>query len=161
MHRALAQADFAVRSPNRVQELLRELAPHEWRGLLADLKPPVMLGVDRVLRAKDEDGMRELVIGSDEADPSHAIEALAQRSSAPLVKPVDAECLVAKLREAVETARVRREERASTLRFRAALNALTESEGEVALLMDAGLTNQGLGDRLGNRQRTVAIHRHA
>lgn len=77
-----------------------------------------------------------------------------------LIKPVDADVLLAAVEKALAVSRERQSQRERGLEISARIASLTEKERVVARRVAQGQTNQGIADGLGIALRTVKLHRH-
>jgi two-component system response regulator FixJ len=76
-----------------------------------------------------------------------------------LIKPLDADVLLAAVDKALKLSDQRQRVRAQQDRLAARLASLTDRENEIGRLVALGMTNAAIGEMLGIALRTVKLHR--
>lgn len=135
------------------EHFLAHARPEEPGILLLDVKMGAMSGLELQQRLLDTGVDWPIIFLSGHGDLEMAVETMMKGSVCFLQKPVRRE----KLREALERARGRLEEKASS--HRAAFDALSAREKQLATLSAKGLTARVIAERLGIAQRTAEFHK--
>jgi FixJ family two-component response regulator len=87
------------------------------------------------------------------------VQALKAGAAHFLTKPVREDELMGAIRQALETDRKLRLERAATRELRARFDSLSPRERQVILLVVSGLPNKLIAHELGTSERTIKLHR--
>ena len=142
----------AVSYPN-AEHFLTHASPEEPGILLLDVRMGGMSGLELQQRLLDTGIDWPVIFLSGHGDLEMAVETMMKGAVCFLQKPVRRE----KLKEALERARGRLEEKAQSRR--AAYDALSAREKQLAKLSAQGLTARVIAERLGIAQRTAEFHK--
>jgi two-component system response regulator FixJ len=127
--------------------------------LVLDVRMPGMSGTELQAQLDRVGADIPIVFLTAYADIPVAVDAVRAGAVDFLTKPVDAERLLDRVRDALRLDLSRREHRVEEDRARRRLDALTPREREVLRLVVSGLTNKGIAKVLGLSRRTVETHR--
>ena len=142
----------AVSYPS-AEHFLTHASPEEPGILLLDVRMGGMSGLELQQRLLDTGIDWPVIFLSGHGDLEMAVETMMKGAVCFLQKPVRRE----KLKEALERARGRLEEKAQSRR--AAYDALSAREKQLARLSAQGLTARVIAERLGIAQRTAEFHK--
>jgi FixJ family two-component response regulator len=150
---------LAVQSFGSAQEFL-VAKPTEPHGcVVLDVNMPGMNGLD-LQRELNATGIPLPVIFlTGHGDIPMTVQALKAGAAHFLTKPVREDELMGAIRQALETDRKLRLERAATRELRARFDSLSPRERQVILLVVSGLPNKLIAHELGTSERTIKLHR--
>lgn len=126
--------------------------------LLCDVKMPDINGLElqQTLRTVDD---IPLLLMSGASGAQEAASAFRAGALDFLVKPVDADTLLAALQRALDISTQRQRNQLHMAALKARLDSLTQREREVIRLVARGYTNQAVAESLNIALRTVKLHR--
>jgi two-component system, LuxR family, response regulator FixJ len=126
--------------------------------VLCDVKMPELDGLKLQSRLTELDDTPLLLMSG--ASGAHEV-ASAFRAGAVdfLIKPIDAEVLLAAIAKAITTSTQRQQQHLRQVELTTRIAALTERERDIARRVAAGLTNPVIAEQLGIALRTVKLHR--
>lgn len=128
------------------------------RCVLCDVHMPELSGLELQRRLVQRDDSPLLLVsgasGAREAGSAFRAGALDF-----LVKPVDADDLLAAIRKALQVSSERQQQGLRKAELAARRDSLTEREREIARRVTQGQTNAAIADELGIALRTVKLHR--
>ena len=127
--------------------------------LVLDVRMPGLTGLDlqEALRAK---GQRlSIVFITGYRDVPVSVKAMKAGAVDFLTKPVDAETLLAAIRQAVARTLTDRRRQARVTEIQGRITTLTRREAAVFALVVTGMLNKQIGSELGIGEKTVKVHR--
>jgi two-component system, LuxR family, response regulator FixJ len=127
--------------------------------MLCDVKMPEIDGLELQKRLAELDECMPVLLMSGASGAQEAVNAFRAGALDFLIKPIDADSLLASIAKAlaVSAERNSQRERKSSLAVRIA--TLTQREREIARRVAAGQTNPVIAEELGIALRTVKLHR--
>jgi len=155
----MASAGLPARAYPSAADFLDAYAVGAPGCLVLDVRMPGMSGTELQERLDQVGADVPIVFLTAYADIPVAVDAVRAGAVDFLTKPVDAERLLDRVRDALRLDLSRREHRVEEDRARRRLDALTPREREVLRLVVTGLTNKGIAKVLGLSRRTVETHR--
>ena len=159
--RLLRAAGFTVRRYGSAAEFLAQRDPGKPGCVLADLRMPVMSGLDLQSALANVPDPLPVVFLSAHGDVPSTVRAMKQGAEDFLVKHAPKQQLLDAVHRALERDRREREARARRQELRNRLAALTPREHEVLLRVVQGRLNKEIAAELGIHERTVKLHRTA
>lgn len=126
--------------------------------VLCDVHMPELDGLELQRRLTELDGAPLLLV-SGASGAREAGNAFRAGAIDFLVKPVDADVLLAAVRKALQVSTDRQLQRARKAELAARKDSLTQREREIARRVTRGQTNAAIADDLGIALRTVKLHR--
>jgi FixJ family two-component response regulator len=127
--------------------------------LVLDLSLPDIYGLDLQMRISADTALMPVVVITAYGDVPQAVRAMKAGAHEFLIKPLDDECLLNAVRQAIERSRAALNEEAENRLLRARLASLSRREREVMSLITRGLLNKQVGAELGISEITVKAHR--
>lgn len=126
--------------------------------LLCDVKMPEIDGLELQRRLCEQDDT-PLLLMSGASGAQEAVSAFRAGALDFLIKPMEAESLLAAVAKALATSTQRQRQRALEAALASRLTALTAREREIAQRVSQGHTNPAIAEELGIALRTVKLHR--
>lgn len=126
--------------------------------ILCDVKMPELNGLELQRRLTEIDDT-PLLLMSGACGAHEAASAFRAGALDFLIKPIDANTLLASLVKALETSTERQQQRLRQIELAASIAKLTERERDIARRVAAGQTNPVIAEQLGIALRTVKLHR--
>ncbi len=157
----LESVDWKVQLHASAEEFLSLAAPpRQPTCLVLDIRMPAMSGLElqQVLQERGIDIPILFITGH--ADISMAVQALKSGAADFIEKPFEDQVLLDAVAAAVRRSAQSLEESQARARAKAALDALSPREREVARLVAQGQPNKVVAALLGISEKTVHIHRH-
>ena len=157
--RLLRSAGFAVRTFPSPQAFLQVHNGDEPGCLVLDLSMPGFDGLQLQQALAHAGDSCPVVFISGHADVPSSVRAMKAGAVDFLVKPFDAERLIAAVRTALDRDRLARAERAERSSVQARIAALTARERKVMDQVVDGKLNKQIAAELGISEKTVKVHR--
>jgi FixJ family two-component response regulator len=155
----LGSLRFPVESCASGEELLLRLKPDTRGCVLLDVRMPGLSGLE-VQQEMVRRGLGQPVVFlSGHGDIPMVVRVVRAGALDFLEKPVGERALVAAVERALAADRERRRAADKAAKQRALVESLSPREAEVADLLNQGLRNPEIAERLGLSQRTVEMHR--
>lgn len=126
--------------------------------VLCDVKMPVLDGLELQQRLLDL-GHTPLLLMSGQSGAHEAVSAFRAGALDFLIKPIEAEVLLAAIQRALASNRQHQEQMEKQTDIAARIATLTEREREVVNYVAQGMTNPNIAMALGIALRTVKLHR--
>jgi FixJ family two-component response regulator len=126
--------------------------------VLCDVNLPEMDGLQLQVLLRDE-GDVPIILMSGSSGAREAVSGFRAGAVDFLIKPIDADQLLAAIKKALALSAERQLQRRRRQAVSARLAMLSDRELSVARLVASGLTNLGIGLELGISERTVKFHR--
>ena len=127
--------------------------------VVADFRLPLMSGLDLLMAARNNGLTVPFLIVSAYGD-INAVRRVFQEGAVDfLAKPVQTKDLLDGIEKCFALERQRLASESANVRRKDFLDALTEREREVVVLVASGLSNRGVGDQLAISHRTVEVHK--
>lgn len=157
--RLLRAHGFAVEAYDSPRAFLERPRPDETSCVVLDLSMPELSGLE-VQQAVTQRGIDiPIVFLSGASDVPTTARAMRNGAVDFLVKPIDAEQLLAAIARALERDARRRDRRQQQRRAAERLAHLTAREREVCALVARGLLNKQIASELRIAEKTVKVHR--
>ena len=159
IRRVLISAQFEVASYSSGAALLEDARLGCMNCLLLDVRMPHMSGL-KVQTALNQRQIRvPIIFITGHADVPIAVEAMRQGAFDFIEKPFDNNDLIACVRRAIKTNRLRHQQALLRNDALLKLSSLTPRENEVLQLVVSGRTSKEVARALGGSHRTIDIHR--
>lgn len=155
----LDAAGFPYREYESANAFFAEYKPEQPGCLLLDLHMPGMSGIDLVERLRAEQAMLPILMVSGTGTIPLAVKGMKLGVLDFLVKPVEPELLMSKVRAALELDSQQRSNAASLGAIRQRLATLTGRERELLRLLVSGMANKNIAAELNISIKTVENHR--
>jgi two-component system response regulator FixJ len=126
--------------------------------VLCDVKMPALNGLELQRRLTEIDDT-PLLLMSGASGAYEAASAFRAGAQDFLIKPIDADTLLAALKKALATSTERQQQRLRQSELAGRIAKLTEREREIARRVALGQTNPVIAEQLGIALRTVKLHR--
>jgi len=126
--------------------------------VLCDVKMPELDGLELQSRLAELDDTPVLLM-SGASGVQEAVRAFHAGALDFLIKPIDADTLMAAVDKALVISAERHSQRVRKVNLAAQIATLTERERDIARRVAAGQTNPAIADELGIALRTVKLHR--
>ncbi|WP_029009631.1 response regulator transcription factor [Azospirillum halopraeferens] len=152
-------AGLAVRTFGSAPEFLRHHSPDRPGCVVADLRMPVMDGLELQEELARRGSELPVIIITAHGEVSAAVTALRAGAVDFLEKPFDDGVFLRRVHEALQRDARRRRDRSAAASALAKLALLSPRERDVAALMVEGCANKTIANRLGIGVRTVETHR--
>jgi FixJ family two-component response regulator len=159
LSRLLRTADYTVRCYGSAEAYLAAHDPAEPGVAIVDLKLPGMDGFDVQRALSLQSCERPIVFLTGNGEIPDSVRAMKAGAVDFLVKPVDAETLLAAIGQARALDEVRRSQRQARDKFAARLSRLTPRERQVLDGVVAGRLNKQIAGDLGTVEKTIKVHR--
>jgi FixJ family two-component response regulator len=159
LSRLLRTADYAVRCYCSAESYLEAHDPAEPGIAIVDLKLPGMDGFDVQRALARQSCERPVIFLTGKGEIPDSVRAMKAGAVDFLVKPVDAETLLAAVAQARIVDAARRGDRLARTSFEARLARLTPRERQVLDGVVAGRLNKQIAGDLGTVEKTVKVHR--
>ena len=127
--------------------------------IISDVRMPGLDGVTFLDHLKDSPLWAPVILISGHADVPMAVAAIKNGAFDFIEKPIDDRKLVASINRALALVNQQQGETSARMDLQSRFSMLTAREVEVFDFITAGLTNFGVGDRLGISVRTVESYR--
>jgi two-component system response regulator FixJ len=159
LHFQLSTAGFQVATYSSAEKFFEASAAMEFDCVVADIYLPRMNG----LRLQEELSRTvpyvSIVFITGHGDLSLGMHAMRKGAVDFLEKPLDDGALLSAITRGAVLSRKRRAEQLQRIELEKRQSTLTPREGEVFLLITAGLLNKQIGAELGATERTIKAHR--
>jgi two-component system, LuxR family, response regulator FixJ len=155
----LGTAGFRVATYSSAEKFLEALAAMEVDCIVADIYLPRMNGLKLQEELNRTVPYASIVFITGHGDLSLGMHAMRKGAVDFLEKPLDDEALLSAIARGTDLSRKRRAERVQRIELEKRQSTLTPREGEVFLLITAGLLNKQVGAELGATERTIKAHR--
>jgi two-component system response regulator FixJ len=155
----LEAADFPCEEFESAAAFLDDYRPARPGCLILDLHMPGMGGLELVERLRGQGVAIPVVVVSGTGTIPLAVQGMKLGVLDFLVKPVDPDVLVEKVRAALDIDRQQRDDAAALVPVRARLASLTPRERQLLKLLVSGLANKQIANELGISIKTVENHR--
>ncbi|MGH7287097.1 MAG: response regulator transcription factor [Myxococcota bacterium] len=155
----LRSAGFATQGFAAVEEFLAFPAPDEVGCVVTDLRMPGSSGLDLQAALLGRGSTLGIVFISAFAGVRDATQAMRDGAVDFLEKPLDADRLVARVRDAIAWSAQERQRREANLRVASCWQRLTPREREIMEAVAAGQRSRDIALALGISPRTVEVHR--
>lgn len=157
--RLLRSEGFTVATFSSPGEFLDQVDPRVPGCLVLDMSMPQISGLEIQRELARRDCVLPVIFLTGRADVPMTVQAMKGGAADFLMKPVEAEALLAAVRRAIERDTVVRSERADVASIRARLETLTPREREVFEHVVSGEMNKQIAGRLGTVEKTIKVHR--
>lgn len=127
--------------------------------VLCDVNLPGLNGLELQSRLMELDD-KAFILMSGASGAREVVQAFRTGAVDFLIKPIDADVLLAAVEKALGVSRERQSQRQRHQEIAARIASLSEKERVVARRVALGETNQGIADDVGMALRTVKLHRH-
>ena len=127
--------------------------------LVLDVRMPGLNGLDLQEKLEARGGCEEIVFITGHHDVPTCRQAMKNGAVDFLMKPFDAEELIAAVRRALERAKARLRKRAERREARGRIEKLTPREFDVLRLVVGGLLNKEIATEMNTAEKTVKVHR--
>lgn len=155
----LKESGYAVRTYDRAEDFLDDLADPQAGCLLVDVRLPGMSGPELQRAVRRSDMPFGIIFMSRHADIRQAVSAIREGAVDFIEKPFDPSLLLDSVRTAISDARRRYRDRSELAGVRKRFETLTVREREIMRLMIDGYPTKLAARRLGLSPRTVESHR--
>lgn len=156
----LKAVDIEVQSFDSAQRFLSEVDLSQPGCLLLDLCMPVMGGNQLQAVLNRTPNALAIVFLTGEADVPTTVRLFKQGAFDLLEKPVDSVVLIETIRRACDHSQVTYERQHQRHALQMRIDLLSTREREIMCLVQEGMQNKQIADRLCIALRTVEIHRH-
>ena len=157
--RVLRAADLRVATFDSSETFLESCTARTHGCVVMDLYMPGLDGLDLQRALAGKGCTLPILFLSGHGDVPQSVRAMKQGALDFLIKPVEAEVLIAAVRNAVERDQALRAEQESLDELRARLDTLTPREREVFEHVISGQLNKQIAADLGTVEKTVKVHR--
>jgi FixJ family two-component response regulator len=159
MERLLKSVGLTVKTFASAREFLDQATP-EWSGcLIADLRMPVMGGLDLQDQLSARQVSLPVIFLTGYGTVPASVRAMKAGAVDFLEKPVDDQRLLDAVHEALERDREARLNQAEMQALDQRLSALTPRENEVLTFIISGRLNKQAAAELGTTEKTIKVHR--
>jgi FixJ family two-component response regulator len=159
MERLLKSVGLTVKTFASAREFLDQATP-EWSGcLIADLRMPVMGGLDLQDQLSARQVSLPVIFLTGYGTVPASVRAMKAGAVDFLEKPVDDQRLLDVVHEALERDREARLNQAEMQALDQRLSALTPRENEVLTFIISGRLNKQAAAELGTTEKTIKVHR--
>jgi FixJ family two-component response regulator len=159
MERLLKSVGLTVKTFASAREFLDQATP-EWSGcLIADLRMPVMGGLDLQDQLSARQVSLPVIFLTGYGTVPASVRAMKAGAVDFLEKPVDDQRLLDAVHEALERDREARLNQAEMQALDKRLSALTPRENEVLTFIISGRLNKQAAAELGTTEKTIKVHR--
>jgi FixJ family two-component response regulator len=155
----LGTAGFQVTAYASAQKFFEASAAKEFDCVVADIYLPRINGLKLQEELNRTVPYASIVFITGHGDLSLGMHAMRKGAVDFLEKPLDDEALLSAITRGTDLSRRRRAEQVQRVELGKRQSSLMPREGEVFLLITAGLLNKQVGAELGATERTIKAHR--
>lgn len=158
LSRYLSESGFAVRGFSSAESFLERLPIRGPACVVVDQHLPGLSGPDLQRQLRDNPTLA-IVFITDSGDVSTVVQAMRDGAVDFLMKPIEAEQLIAAVTRGLQKGMRADSERQVRDTFLSRVELLTARERQVAMRLVAGRSNKQIASELGTTEKTAKVHR--